>query len=312
MAENEKAAKALLPTPEDVSKGVVKALPASVGSALLTIYSVFQWVSVPTSLLSQLTDLKMAADFWRSLYSQAIALRPLLDAIFGVFAPVLEAWRAVTRPLVEAFERLLPSIVVPHLVVDLIVIALICAPSIVRMYWLRASAERWLTARTEGETGAWERLNKFVKSGGAADVLAPTGLDLSDALLHLGRDEEYLPLTVTRSFLQRVSRLQRELEDHLVYLQDTRGGGDIHDRKPTLILSEIVVQLREVAAIEFSRLRAARAVHRARIFLHFAAGLSAIAAFLVCVDLYLTASDFRAPQGAHSFLALQTRMYSRL
>lgn len=136
MAE-EPVAKSVLPTPDDLVKGGVKVLPATLGSALLTAFSIFQWVSIPTSLISQLQQLRSVAEFWRSAYAQLTGMRPALDALVEIVRPFLSVWRAFSEPLKVWVSNLLPSLPMPQFAVDVLLMIAVCVPSVVRLHWLK-------------------------------------------------------------------------------------------------------------------------------------------------------------------------------
>jgi hypothetical protein len=141
---DESTAKSLIPSPEAAAQAAVRSLPSVLGSATLTVYSVFQWLSVPTSLLSQLAELESVNAFWRSVYENLSAIRLQLDVVSAVASAAFGAWRFITSGPRELIASWFPDFPLPQLVVDLAAIALICLPSILRVQWstMRSNALR--------------------------------------------------------------------------------------------------------------------------------------------------------------------------
>jgi hypothetical protein len=256
----EAEAKSVLPTPEDVVRKGIGALPTTIGGALLTLYSIFQWVSVPTSLLSQLSELRVIVDFWRGLYGQLVALRPVLDVLANAGASVLVGWRAFTAPVRELVVALLPHLVIPQLVVDLVVIALICAPSFVRLQWLNARFDLLYNGIQDDLRRTRGNALTLLFMGGAVTLVARPGQD--GARISLPDDT-----------LKHIFQLVEN---------DVTGGSKDALRLPSAKahLNRAVLNSAKMQKVVRSRRGALR-------FLLFAVSLSVLAAVFVVFDLFV-------------------------
>jgi hypothetical protein len=294
MADEKKLAKSLVPTPEQLAEGAVKSLPASVGSLLLTLYAVFQWISVPASLLSQLSELRVAVDLWRGLYERAASLRPLLDTLEALAAPVFSAWRSFTAPVRELIAEWLPSLPMPQLFIDIAFVALICLPSILRLLLLRHSIEAnrqtlqdsWgeaviLADKLSSRLGVlFEKLGKtFVFRHSSlrknlfdfTAITPPFDAKYKHELLEVGR--------VAHEARRAYEKARKEAPANSDFTYET---ADFYDLYP-LFMQRLSQAARSSRTLE----RALSSIGAARTFLLFAVILSGVGVLFVLFDLYL-------------------------
>lgn len=275
---DEKAAQSLVPSPERFAENTIKGLPTALGSVLLTIYAIFQWITVPASVLSAISDLRVATDFWRIIYEGAAALRPALDALETAVRPVLTAWRSLTAPLHRLILDWLPTLPLPQLLIDLALIALICVPSILRTVLLDrsiAASTRWFREFAERARSNARFLLQAINSD---PRLQEEQKHRRKARVHSFTDRNW---PILRG---EVSDTMSEAHMALLMLDVYY---DPADRRADRRLEDLFYDLKRTIAWGQLLIQRERAVAMTRAFLTFALILSAIGVVVTLCDVFI-------------------------
>jgi hypothetical protein len=116
-----------LPSPEAVVRAAVSRLPDPLGWLTRNAYTVFLWVTLPTSFASAIGNLQLVLHLLDELRAALPLLAPLLNAVGAVVSPALEVWRGFTRPVVELLESFVRFSVPPE-ALDLAILILLPLP----------------------------------------------------------------------------------------------------------------------------------------------------------------------------------------
>jgi hypothetical protein len=126
---------AALPDASQAIRRTLLRLPKNAASFILSALSAASWFMAPVNLLNFLTGLKSAAELWAKLYHWCANLNlPLgawLDGLGAAFNFIFTPWRALLAPLRVWLSEILPAL--PHFAADLLLMALISLPALLRL-----------------------------------------------------------------------------------------------------------------------------------------------------------------------------------
>lgn len=112
-------------------------------------YSVFLWITLPTTFVSAISDLQLVL-LWLDQLKNALPLAlPLFNAIGAVLAPLIDTWRAFTRPLLSFLELFVPFELSPEALDLLILVSLPASRMLVWIWHLVRVGPEMRAARSD-------------------------------------------------------------------------------------------------------------------------------------------------------------------
>ncbi len=82
-------------TVDEAVKMLLRSLPRGIASAILSVWAISSWITLPINFVSQVAQLRIAINAWIDLYTEAVTLRPVLSLVAEVTGPVLRFWQSM-------------------------------------------------------------------------------------------------------------------------------------------------------------------------------------------------------------------------
>lgn len=114
-------------TPTEVVNAQTERLPPGLRKFVRLLYTIFTWLALPASFLSAIGDLQLVMDIGRWILNHSGVLWGVVQAAALVSSNVIEAWRALTQPILELLRDILPF-ALPRWVFDIVI--LVVLPSV--------------------------------------------------------------------------------------------------------------------------------------------------------------------------------------
>ena len=140
-----------IPSPDDIWQGLVNRLPKSIGGWVWNVTYILAWITLPYSIASAISDLRIVIEVIGWLYSHLDFLAGIIDWMRPIVVGALDVWRTLTAPIRQFLGALLPF-AVEQIYIDLGTIVLVSLPSLVRYSFqhnVRMRAERVRTVASD-------------------------------------------------------------------------------------------------------------------------------------------------------------------
>lgn len=136
-----------IPTFEEWLRGAIRRLPKRPSELILSGLAVFSWVTAPINFISQISELRIVADFFRTVLTAMGDWQAILLVAWSAVEPLVVAWRALLAPVSDWLSDLL-NVSMPPFVVHVILMLLLSLPALIRYTLVkRMRADREVVCR---------------------------------------------------------------------------------------------------------------------------------------------------------------------